>query len=69
MSNDHIVEEVRAARRAHAELHGNDLTRIFCDLKKSQEESGREVVTLEPRKPDALVTQPKSSDADGRQSP
>jgi hypothetical protein len=39
MSNDHIVEEVRAARRAHAEQHGNDLTRIFCDsrsLKRSR---------------------------------
>ena len=62
MSNDHIVEEVRAARRAHAELHGNDLKRIFLDLKKAQDESGRDVVTLEPRPRAPLSPPPKAAD-------
>jgi hypothetical protein len=48
---DEIVEEVRQARRAHANAHGNDLRRIFEDLRRKQSASGRNVVTLQPRPP------------------
>jgi hypothetical protein len=51
MWKDEIIEEVREARRAHAAAHGHDLRRIFEDLKRKQESSGRMVVTLQPRPP------------------
>jgi hypothetical protein len=46
---DEIVEEVRTARAAHAVANGNDLQRAFADLKRKQEASGREIVTLPPK--------------------
>jgi hypothetical protein len=49
MWKDEIVEEVREARRAHAAAHGHELRRIFEDLKRKQDASGRSVVTLQPR--------------------
>ncbi len=49
MRDDEIVEEVRRARQAHASAHGNDLRRIFEDLKKKQDASGRNVKVLEPK--------------------
>lgn len=51
MWKDEIVEEVRRVREAHAAAHGHDLRRIFEDLKKSQSQSGRKVVSLPPRPP------------------
>lgn len=51
MWTDEIVEEVRRAREAHAAANGNDLRRIFQDLKRRQEASGRRTVTLQPRPP------------------
>lgn len=47
MWNDEIVEEVRKAREEHAAAHGNDLRRIYEDLKAKQETSGRRVVSFE----------------------
>ncbi len=49
MWTDEIVEEVREARRAHAAAHGHDLRRIFADLKRKEDASGRLVVTLQPK--------------------
>jgi hypothetical protein len=49
MWTDEIVEEVREARRTHAAAHEHDLRRIFADLKRKEEASGRPVVTLPPR--------------------
>jgi bisphosphoglycerate-dependent phosphoglycerate mutase len=51
MWNYEIVEEVRRMREAHAAAHGNDLRRIFQDLKQTQDASGRKAVTLQPRSP------------------
>ncbi len=51
MWRDEIVEETRAVRAAHAAEFGYDLKRIFADLRKHQEQSGREVVTLPPKSP------------------
>lgn len=46
---DDVVEEVRAVRRAHAEVHDFDLARIFEDVKRREIESGVPVVSLPPR--------------------
>jgi hypothetical protein len=51
-NDDEIVEQTRAVRAAHAAEFAYDLKRIFADLRKQQEQSGREVVTL-PAKPPA----------------
>ena len=48
---DPIVEEIRRIRREHAEKSNFDLDAIFEDLKETQRQSGRKVVTLEPRRP------------------
>ncbi len=57
MWNDPIVEEVRAARNAHAEKFNYDLKSIAADLKKQQINGKRKVVTLSPKK---VVVLPKS---------
>ena len=54
MWTDEIVEEVRRTREAHAAANGNNLRRIFQDLKQRQAASGRKAVTLQPRPPRAL---------------
>jgi hypothetical protein len=51
MWTDEIVEEVRRARAEHAAQHGNDLRRIFQDLKRKQDASSRQVVSRPPRPP------------------
>jgi hypothetical protein len=51
---DEIVEEVRRAREAHAAAHGHDLRRIFQDLRRKQDASGKKTVTLQPRSPRIL---------------
>lgn len=57
MWNDPIVEEVRAARNAHAKKFNYDLKSIATDLKKQQTKGKRKVVTLSPKK---VVVLPKS---------
>ena len=51
MWDDEIVDEVRRARHVHAATHGNDLRRIFEDLKQKQDASGRIVKILDPKPP------------------
>lgn len=46
MCNDPIVEEVRKARQAHAARFDYDLSRIYKDLKDSEQRSGRKIVSL-----------------------
>jgi len=36
MKQDPIVAEVRKVREAHARRHGNDLRRIYADMKKAE---------------------------------
>ncbi|MDZ7703519.1 MAG: hypothetical protein U5L04_03430 [Trueperaceae bacterium] len=43
---DNIVEEVRRAREAYAERFDYNLQAIFADIKKQQDDSGREFVSL-----------------------
>jgi hypothetical protein len=49
MKQDEIMKEVRAVREAYAERFGFDIRAIFRDAMESQEKSGRQLVTLEPR--------------------
>ncbi len=48
---DPIVEEVRKVRDEHAAKFDYDLRRIFEDIKKLEEESVREHVSLPPHRP------------------
>ncbi|NEP13636.1 MAG: hypothetical protein F6K14_26230 [Symploca sp. SIO2C1] len=50
MWKDEIVEEIHCIREEYAKSFNYDLNAIFADLRRKQEESGREVVTLS-RKP------------------
>lgn len=36
MKQDPIVAEVRKVREGHAQRHGNDLGRIYADMKKAE---------------------------------
>lgn len=47
---DPIVEEVRAARLAHAQSLNHDLAAICADLKRIERECGHPVVSLAPRR-------------------
>ena len=44
--NDPIVDEVRQARAEHAERFSYDLKAIFADIRKQQQESGRDYVSF-----------------------
>ena len=59
MWTDPIVAELHRLRARHAREFGYDLWRMFQDLKKQQESSGRRVVSL-PRKRKALFARVKS---------
>lgn len=50
MARDPLVEEIRGVRDAHAKRFGYDLDAIFADLKAQEQASGRQFVTLHPRK-------------------
>jgi hypothetical protein len=50
MWKDEIVEEIHRIREEYAKSFNYDLNAIFADLRKKQQESGREVVNLS-RKP------------------
>ena len=51
MLNDPIVEEVRRVREAYAAKFNFDLRALAKDLREEQVKSGRQVVSLKPRKP------------------
>lgn len=50
MWHDPIVEEVRAIRDAYAKQFNYDLAAIYRDLKEQEARSGREVVSLPPKR-------------------
>ncbi len=50
MWKDEIVEDIHSIREEYAKSFNYDLNAIFTDLRRKQEESGRNVVNLS-RKP------------------
>ncbi len=52
MWNDPIVEETRRLRDEYAAQFGYELEAIVRDLKEQEQQSGREIVSFAPRKPD-----------------
>jgi hypothetical protein len=60
---DDLVLEVRKVREAYAKQFGYDLRAIHRDLKKQEQASGRQIVSLPPRRPKPLV-----SDAESRRT-
>ena len=50
MWRDSIVEEVRRNREAYAERFNFNLQAIHRDLKEKERKSGRQVVSLPPRR-------------------
>ena len=47
---DPIIDELRAVRDAHAARFNHDVEAIFRDIQVQQEASGREYVSLPPRR-------------------
>lgn len=54
MWEDPIVEEIRKVREEHAARFNYDLDAIYQDLRRIQQESGREYVDFS-RKPDSAA--------------
>jgi hypothetical protein len=48
---DDIIQQVRNEREAYAKQLGYDLQAIHRDLKAQEQASGRQVVSLPPRRP------------------
>ena len=48
---DAVIAELHAVRDAYAARFGYDVRAIFADLRAAQEASGREYVSLPPRRP------------------
>lgn len=59
------TEDIRAARHKLARQFNNDLDRIVADLRRKQQESRREYITLEPRQPAPIGTTNKSLQRSG----
>jgi hypothetical protein len=47
---DPLVEEIRATRQRHATRFGNNLKRIFEDLRIREKTSERKIVSRQPAK-------------------
>lgn len=60
---DEIVEEVRRVRDEYAAQFDYDVRRIAEDLRRRQQESGREYVTLPPRPTQAITAGQPSAPA------
>lgn len=60
---DDILVEVRRIREAYAQQFGFDLKAIHRDLKAQELASGRRVVSLPLRRPKAVWTNGKASEA------
>lgn len=50
MVRDPIIEEVRSIRDAYAKEHGYDLKAIVLALQQEEAESGRQVISLPPKR-------------------
>jgi hypothetical protein len=61
MWRDAIVEEVRKIREEYAARFGHDLKAICRDLRERQAKSGREVVSLPPKRLQTGSREPQSA--------
>ena len=50
MTEDPIVEDVRKARREHAEKHNNDLNAICEDFRQKEAKLADRLVSREPKR-------------------
>ena len=50
MWEDEILEELHRIREEHAKSFNYDFKEIFADWQKKQAESGRELVSLQPKR-------------------
>jgi hypothetical protein len=50
MGKDGVVEQVHEARQEYAKRFDYDVNRIYCDLKKQEAKSGRNAVSLPPKR-------------------
>jgi hypothetical protein len=53
MSEDSVLQKVRAAREAYARSHGYDVWAMVADLRKQDDRGDWPVVRLVPRRPAA----------------
>lgn len=67
MLEDPILKEIRRIRQEHSTRFDHDLDRIYQDLKRRQEESGRRYVCYPPRRPRDLggAVRPESKSKPG----
>jgi hypothetical protein len=56
MQPDRVIEEVRAVRAAYAQRFDFDLRAVCRDLQERERASGRQTVTLPPRRPEPTKT-------------
>jgi hypothetical protein len=59
------TEDIRRARHELASRFDNDLDQFVADLRRQQYDSGREYLTLPPRRPNGAVTTNKGMHASG----
>jgi hypothetical protein len=50
MGKDSVVEQVREARQEYAKRFDYDVDRIYRDLKKQETKSGRNAISLPPKR-------------------
>ena len=58
MSQDEIIQEVRANREAYGRRFNFDILAIYRDAKEREQKEERKVVTLEPRRTVAVPEKP-----------
>lgn len=59
--NDPIVDEIRRARQTHTDRHGADLHAICEDLRRQEQESGKQFVSLAPRRLEPVASATNSN--------
>jgi len=65
MWQDEILDEIHHFREEHAKSFNYDLDAMFADWQKKEAESGREIISLLPKRPlTMLLSQPSKNDLD-----
>jgi len=64
MSQDEIIQEVRAIREAYAERFGFDIRALVQDAQARAREEGRKVVSPQPRRVELAASHARSEQDD-----